>query len=231
MAQKLFLIPVPIGENDNILPHNIGIISTLEYFFAEDLRTARRFISSLKTGKNIESLYFEKLDKDTKNVAELFAKVPQTANIGIMSEAGCPGIADPGALAVAFAHQKGMEVVPLTGSSSLLLALMASGLNGQSFAFLGYLPVKTEERKIEILDAVGKINKKGQAQIFIETPYRNDNLLRDLLRFFPDEISLCIAKGIHTDAQVIKTLKIRQWRENIPEIGKIPTVFIAGVPR
>lgn len=228
MARKIYLIPTAIGEHDIPSPQNVAVVESLRFFFVEDVRTARRWISSLKAGINIDDLHFEILDKDTKDAKEIFEKVPASENIGIMSEAGSPGIADPGAIAVAYAHRKGYEVIPLAGSSSVSLALAASGLNGQSFAFLGYLPVKPEDRKVKIQELSKIIKETGQAQIFIETPYRNDSLLKDLVKVLPDDLMLCIAKGILTAEQRISTKKIKSWRGNMPVLGKVPTVFILG---
>jgi 16S rRNA (cytidine1402-2'-O)-methyltransferase len=229
MPKKIFLIPSPVGENDFPLPQNLAIIASLKYFFAENLKTSRRWISALRLGTSVESLHFQQLDKDTQDVRALFENVPENENIGVLSEAGCPGIADPGALAVAYAHAKGIEVVPLVGASSLFLALMSSGLNGQSFTFHGYLSVKSDERKVQLLNLAKIALKTKQTQIFIETPYRNDAFLADLVKCLPEEILLCVAKGLMSNEQFIKTQKISAWKKNMPVLGKVPAVFLIGV--
>jgi 16S rRNA (cytidine1402-2'-O)-methyltransferase len=227
---KVFLIPTPIGEHDKPLQSTIDILNQLDYFFVENSRTARRFIASLKLEKKINELTFEILDKDTKDVQLLFQKVPKGKNIGIMSEAGCPGIADPGALAVAHAHKQGFEVVPLVGASSIVLALMASGLNGQSFAFHGYLPIKTEDRKIKILKLAKDSSTLKQSQIFIETPYRNDSLFADLKSTLPKDILLTIASGLQTETQFVKTKLVSNWQKEELILGKVPVVYLISYP-
>ena len=228
---KLYLIPTPLAENslDKMVTEELNrIIKNLDYFLAENIRTARRFISSLKLGKIIQDLHFDLLDKNTsvKEIGHLCTPLMKGKNMGVLSEAGCPGIADPGNLAVTFAHQHDIEVIPLTGPSSIFMALMASGLNGQSFVFHGYLPIDKQKR-IQAIKAVEKdaINKK-QTQIFMETPYRNNPLFSDLLKYCRPYTRLCIAKDISGSMEWIKTQSIKEWQESKPDLHKVPTVFL-----
>jgi 16S rRNA (cytidine1402-2'-O)-methyltransferase len=228
---KLFLIPTVLSENtaDKVLSPQIReIISQTDYFFVEELRTARRFISALKIGKPIESLHFFELNKDTTkdSFQNNFEKIPKGADIGIISEAGCPGIADPGAMAAAYAHKINMEVVPLVGPSSILLALMGSGFNGQSFCFHGYLPIDKEE-KLKVIKNLEKESKsKNQTQIFMETPYRNMKLLEEILPALHPETNFCIAADLTSESQYIKTRKIKDWPKHLPDIHKKPAIFL-----
>jgi 16S rRNA (cytidine1402-2'-O)-methyltransferase len=228
---KLYLIPTVLSENtaDKVLsPQVREIVSNTDYFFAEELRTARRFISSLKIGKPIESLKFFELNKDTTKdfFQKEFEKIPAGADIGVLSEAGCPGVADPGALAVAYAHKMNMEVMPLVGPSSILLALMGSGFNGQSFCFHGYLPIEKAE-KIKVIKALEKESKaRNQTQIFMETPYRNMKMLEEILPVLNAETQFCIAAGLTSESQYIKTKKIKEWPKYLPDIHKKPTIFL-----
>ncbi|KAI9550109.1 tetrapyrrole methylase domain containing protein [Daphnia sinensis] len=183
---KLFLIPSVLAENTAqqvISPQIREIIANTKIFLVENIRTTRRYISSLKLGVNLEEIHFELLDKDTppETMSRLMLPLMNGADIGIISEAGCPGIADPGAVAVAFAHQKGIQVVPLSGPSSMFLALMGSGFSGQSFAFHGYLPIDKKERTAAIKKLEAESIREKRAQIFMETPFRNNQLLEDLL--------------------------------------------------
>jgi len=176
-------------------------------------------------------LIFHKLDKDTspEEVAELFSSIPKGEDIGVISEAGCPGIADPGALAVAYAHKNNIEVVPLVGPSSILLALMASGFNGQSFAFHGYLPIEKDLRTAAIKTLEKEALSKRQTQVFMETPYRNNKLLEDILKTCQPETKLCIAADLTSPKQFVKTKKIREWKEQLPDLNKRPTIFVLSI--
>ncbi len=232
---KLYLIPIPLadGTTQEVLPAQIQeIVSQLDIFFVENIRTARRFISSLKLGKVIDELTFYELSKDTpeaETLAQLKAVVSLKKNIGVMSEAGCPGVADPGAVAVKLAHQLNIEVIPLVGPSSILLSLMASGMNGQSFVFHGYLPIEKEKRNT-ILQQLGREAKsKLQTQIFIETPYRNNVLFASILEVCSPDLRLCVAADITSSNQFIKTLSIQKWKSATqPDLHKRPTVFLLG---
>ncbi len=229
----LYLIPLPLTDTlttDNLLiPQAREIIASTDYYLVENVRTARRFISSLKTGRAIEQLRFFELDKQTnlQQIAEHFKEIPPDAAVGVMSEAGCPGVADPGQVAVQYAHQTGKKVVPLVGPSSVLLALMASGFNGQSFAFHGYLPIQKQD-KVKALKQLEKEAGRGQTQIFIETPYRNDALVNDMLAHLQPHTQLCIAAHLTAPDEFIKTQKISDWQKNKPILGKVPAIFLLG---
>lgn len=233
---KIYLIPIWLEEgNKNSLSQEIPmIIGQTKYFLVENLRTARRFVSALQLGIVIEDLVLFQLDKNTSK-AELenyFKQIPlkdqnnEPTKVGIMSEAGCPGIADPGALAVEYAHQKGFEIVPLVGASSILLALMASGFNGQNFAFHGYLSIDKNQRQNEIKNLEMESQKLKRSQIFMETPYRNNSLLVDILKVLQPKTKLCIAANITSENQFIHTKTVAEWKKNIPELHKIPTIFV-----
>lgn len=231
----LYLIPTPLApETLAFLPLSYlkDILPRLQYFFVENERTARRFLSSLQLGTDIPSLHFFVLDKDSTpaSVEQYFKQVPVGADIGLLSEAGMPCIADPGALAVAYCHRKQLPVVPIPGPSSILLALVGSGLNGQSFAFHGYLPVQEAEavKKIRFLE---RDALSGQAQIFMETPYRNNRLLASLTSSLREDLMLCIAANLTAPEQFLRTQTIAQWRKQPPDLHKVPTVFVLGLPK
>lgn len=213
----LYLIPTILASEtlESVLSPQIKeVIKTTDYYFVENIRTARRFISELKVGKIIDELHFFEVDKDTniEQIRKYFKQIPQNQAIGVISEAGCPGVADPGAVAVKVAHQLGIKVIPLVGPSSILLALMGSGFSGQSFVFHGYLPIDKIERakKIKILETD---SRKQQTQIFMETPFRNDSFLEDLLNTCQPDTLLCIACNITAPDELIQT-KNRQSMEN-----------------
>ena len=229
----VYLIPTPIAEGteDTALSGQTKIIvEKLSYFLVENIRTARRFISSLKIEKKIEDIQFAELNKNTppETIPTLFASVLQGQNVGILSEAGCPGIADPGALAIAYAHQHRLRVIPVPGPSSIFLALMASGMNGQSFAFHGYLPIQAGERIKAIKMVEKEAYQRQQTQIFMETPYRNNKLLADLLHHCRPDTRLCIAKNITGKDEFIQTQTIKEWKKNLPDMHKVPTIFLVG---
>jgi 16S rRNA (cytidine1402-2'-O)-methyltransferase len=228
---KLFLIPSVLAENTAqqiISPQIKEIISTTKIFLVENIRTTRRYISSLKLGVNLEEIHFELLDKDTppETMSRLMLPLMNGADIGIISEAGCPGIADPGAVAVAFAHQKGIQVVPLSGPSSMFLALMGSGFTGQSFAFHGYLPIDKKDRTVAIKKLEAESIREKRAQIFMETPFRNNQLLEDLLLTLHPNTKLCIAKNITGSDEMILTKTANEWKKLPLDLHKIPTVFV-----
>jgi 16S rRNA (cytidine1402-2'-O)-methyltransferase len=225
----LFLIPTILAPEtqETVLPPQIkAVVSELNVFFVEELRTARRFISSLKLNKVIDEITFYELNKDTPPEQTLSQLKNLKTDAGIISEAGCPGIADPGAVAVGFAHQLGHKVVPLVGPSSILMALMASGFNGQSFTFNGYLPIDKQLRikSLQSLEQIAK--KKQQTQIFMETPFRNNQLLEDVLQNLNPETLLCIACNVTAEDEFIKTLRIKDWRKSKPDLHKKPTIFL-----
>lgn len=228
---KLFLIPSVLAENTAqqvISPQIREIIANTKIFLVENIRTTRRYISSLKLGVNLEEIHFELLDKDTppETMSRLMLPLMNGADIGIISEAGCPGIADPGAVAVAFAHQKGIQVVPLSGPSSMFLALMGSGFSGQSFAFHGYLPIDKKERTAAIKKLEAESIREKRAQIFMETPFRNNQLLEDLLLSLHPNTKLCIAKNITGSDEMILTKTANEWKKLPLDLHKIPTVFV-----
>ena len=229
----VYLIPTPIAEGTEDTALSVQtkiIVEKLSYFLVENIRTARRFISSLKIEKKIEGIQFAELHKNTppETIPTLFASVLQGQNVGILSEAGCPGIADPGALAIAYAHQHQLRVIPIPGPSSIFLALMASGMNGQSFAFHGYLPIQAGERIKAIKMVEKEAYQRQQTQIFMETPYRNNKLLEDLLNHCRPDTRLCIAKNITGRDEFIQTRTIKEWKKNLPDMHKVPTIFLVG---
>jgi 16S rRNA (cytidine1402-2'-O)-methyltransferase len=204
------------------------VIAHTKVFLVENLRTARRYISSLKLGINLEEVHMEILDKNTapESINRLLQPLFKGADIGILSEAGCPGIADPGALAVAHAHTRGIQVVPLSGPSSMFLALMGSGFSGQSFAFHGYLPIDKKERAAALKKLEAESLREKRAQIFMETPFRNNQLLEDLTRTLSPQTKLCIAKNLTANDELIQTKSIQDWKKSPIDLHKIPTVFI-----
>ncbi|MER0440527.1 SAM-dependent methyltransferase [Emticicia sp. W12TSBA100-4] len=225
----LFLIPTILAPDtqETVLPPQIkAVVSELNVFFVEELRTARRFISSLKLNKVIDDITFYELNKDTPHDQTLAQLKKLKTNAGIISEAGCPGVADPGAVAVGFAHQLGHKVVPLVGPSSILMALMASGFNGQSFTFNGYLPIDKSARIKVLKDLEQLAKKKHQTQIFMETPFRNNQLLEDVLQNLNPETLLCIACNVTDQDEFIKTLRVKDWRKSKPDLHKKPTIFL-----
>ncbi|MCQ2178424.1 MAG: SAM-dependent methyltransferase [Bacteroidales bacterium] len=228
---KLYLIPSPLGDNEpaEVLPASVlDIIPNIKCFVVEEIRTARRFLSKAGLKGQIDGLEFHTLNEhstaaDAEALLSLFGK----GDVGLISEAGLPAVADPGAALVALCHRHGLEVVPLVGPSSLMLALMGSGLNGQSFAFKGYLPAKSDERRAAIRSMEKLSASLKQSQIIIETPYRNDSLFADLVREMSPSTMLCVAADITLPTQYIKTLPVSQWRkQGAFSIGKRPCVFV-----
>lgn len=228
---RLFLIPSPLGDNDpaEVIPAPVlAGLSRFRTFVVEEIRTARRFLSKAGLKGKIEDLEFHELNEHTQDAQiESYLKLFDGGNdVALISEAGLPAVADPGAQLVALAHRHGIEVVPAAGPSSLMLALMSSGLNGQCFAFCGYLPAKNDERRSR-LRQIEKISAAArQTQIFIETPYRNDAMLKDILDVCQPGTELCIAADITLPQAYIRTKKISEWRKDVPSIGKRPCVFL-----
>lgn len=228
---KLYLIPTVIAPDthDQVLPLGVkAVTNTLKYFLVENVRTARRFLSAWGIEKPIQDLHFEVLDKRTteEELKRLLAPVSRGEDVGIMSEAGCPGVADPGALAVAYAHRHNIEVVPLVGPSSFLLALMGSGFSGQSFVFHGYLPIDKGQR-IKVLKKLEKQSRElQQTQIFMETPYRNNQLLEAILKNCRPVTQLCIARNLSGSGAMVKTQAVKAWKSVKPDLHKVPTVFL-----
>lgn len=228
---KLYLIPTPLGDNDpsEVIPAAVlQAACSLESFVVEEVRTARRFLSRYGLKGHIDELEFTVLNEHTTpEEVEAMVSLFDKGDVGLLSEAGLPAVADPGAALVALCHRHGIQVVPFTGPSSLMLALMASGLNGQSFAFRGYLPAKTDERRSALRTVEKQSAQMKQSQIFIETPYRNDSLFADMLQGLSPSTRLCVAADITLPTQFIRTLEIKQWRKQQDfTIGKRPCVFI-----
>ena len=228
---KLYLIPSPLGENDpsEVIPG--PVLKSLEgfrTFVVEEVRTTRRYLSRAGLKGRIESLEFHELNEHTDQATiEGYLKLFDDGNdVALISEAGLPAVADPGAQLVALAHRHGIEVVPQVGPSSLMLALMASGLNGQSFAFCGYIPAKTEERRSHLRTLEKVSAQLKQTQIIIETPYRNDSLFSDILSVCNGSTRVCIAADITLPEAFIKTRKVSEWKKEKLVIGKRPCVFL-----
>lgn len=230
MQAKLFLIPNVIADatQEEVIPHSVKQkLTSLQFFLVEDIRTARRYLSSLKVMESIEALSFEVLNKDTQHaeIPKLLKPLMEGNDMGLISESGCPGIADPGALAVAYAHQHNIQVVPLVGPSSIVLAIMASGLNGQRFAFHGYLPIDANDAAKAIKELERESKVKNQTQVFIETPYRNNSIVNHLLKSLSPTTLLCIALDVTGTQESIKTKSIKDWKAEKPSFAKHPAVF------
>lgn len=228
---KLYLIPTTLGESDpmDVLPQTVKrAIDFIDHYIVENEKTARRFIKAVNAQKVQAELKISLLNKHTE-VSEHNAMIKpclEGINVGLMSEAGCPGVADPGAVIVKIAHEKGIQVVPLVGPSSILLAMMASGMNGQSFAFNGYLPIDKSDKKSALKNFEKMSNDKNQSQIFIETPYRNNKLLEDILSALQPNTHLCIAADITLPTEYIKTLRVADWKKTKVDLHNRPTIFI-----
>ena len=231
MSGILYLIPAPLGHNDIFLvvPQGVKhIVATLDTFIVENAKSARQYLAGLGITVPLQNIKFDVLDEHTRpeELTALMQPLLSGKNIGLMSEAGCPGVADPGANLIRLAHTNGIRVVPLVGPSAILLALMASGLNGQRFAFHGYLPVSIEERIKKIME-LEKISKAlDQTEIFIEAPYRNGKLLRSLLQCCKKTTLLCLATDISLASESIATKRISEWGGLPPNINRRPTVFL-----
>ena len=233
MQGVLYLVPNTLGnpETSGTIPQTIpGIVKNTRVFIVENLRNARRYLKNLDRSIDIDQLVFHELNEHTPpgDISTFLEEVISGENAAVISEAGVPGVADPGAMVVSLAHKKGIRVIPLTGPSSILLSLMASGLNGQSFRFIGYLPVKRPERIRKIREIETSIHKKGETQIFIETPYRNDGLLSDLLDTCNPSTMLCIAADITLESELIRTLQVSDWKKKKPVLHKRPVIFLLG---
>ena len=227
----LYLFPSTLGDTEPrmVLPaENIHLISTIKHFVVEDVRSARRFLKKCNHAIIIDELQFSVLNEHTvhNEVHAMLQPLREGFDMGLLSDAGCPAVADPGADIVATAQTEGFRIIPLVGPSSILLALMASGFNGQSFSFLGYLPVKPEEKTKAIKNMEYMILTKNQTQIFIETPYRNHKTLADLITYCQSGLKLCIAADITLPTEYIITRTLLQWKKNVPELNKRPTIFL-----
>lgn len=228
---KLFLIPTTIAESgENHIPQVvISTISGLDIFIVERLRTARRYIKKLIPEYDINIARFEELDKRSVEIPiQILQLLDSQKNIGLLSESGTPCVADPGGKIVELARHKGYQIIPLAGPNSIIMALMASGLNGQQFIFHGYLPIKENELKLRLAQLEKHINKSGYTQIFIETPYRNQSMLNFLLQYLNPHTKLCIATDITGDKENIDTLTIGTWIKEKIQLDKTPTIFLIG---
>lgn len=228
---KLYLIPSPLGENDpaEVIPAPVlKSLETFRTFVVEEIRTARRYLSRAGLKGKIDGLEFHELNEhtDQATVESYIRLFDNGNNVALISEAGLPAVADPGAQLVALAHRHDIEVVPFVGPSSLMLALMASGLNGQSFAFCGYIPAKTDERKSRLKTLEKLSGQLKQTQIIIETPYRNDSLMADMLSICAPSTRICVAVNITMPDAYIKTMKVSEWKKANLVIGKRPCVFL-----
>lgn len=227
----IYLIPVTLGDcaPEKVLPaYNLEVIKSLSHFVVENLRSARRFLKRCDRTIVIDDLSFTELNEHTKpeQVAELLRPAEEGHDIGVISEAGCPAVADPGADLVAIAQRKGFRVVPLVGPSSILMSLMGSGFNGQNFAFNGYLPVDQQARSAKLHEMERRIRHESQTQIFIETPYRNNRLIAELAKTLPGNMLLCVASDITGDRESIVTRQLSWWAKAEYNYDKIPTIFL-----
>ena len=234
LEKALYLIPVTLGETEirNVLPdYNHDVIVGIKHFIVENIRSARRFLKKVEKSIDIDQLTFYELNRhtDRKIIGEYLKPLEQGQAVGIISEAGCPAIADPGADVVAIAQSRGFKVVPLVGPSSIIMALMGSGFNGQSFAFNGYLPVDLAGRAKALKKLENKVYNEDQSQIFIETPYRNSKMLETMLSALRPDTKICLAAGITTEQEFIVTKTVSQWKKGkLPEFEKVPCVFLIG---
>lgn len=228
---KLYLFPVPLSPETThkVLPEaNTEILRQIKYFIVENIRSARRFLKQCDKAIDIDSLTFYTLNEQTRpdELPEMVKPLEQGHSMGVISEAGCPAIADPGADVVAIAQKKGIEIVPLVGPSSILMSLMGSGFNGQSFAFNGYLPIDKAARASKLKEMERRIIRERQTQIFIETPYRNNKLIAELTSVLPPNMLLCVASDITGEKQNIITRKLSWWSKAKYNYDKIPTIFL-----
>ena len=227
----LYLIPTSLGDTDfdKILPaNNTVIVSAIKHFIVEDVRTARRFLKKANPAINIDELTFYTLNQHTspEAISDFLKPLYDGYDVGVISEAGCPAIADPGADVVAIAQRCGFKVVPLVGPSSILLALMASGFNGQSFAFVGYLPIQPADRAKALKRLESRVYTESQSQLFIETPYRNMKMLDEIIATCQPNTKLCIAVDITLDSEFIQTKSLKDWKKQLPDLNKRPCIFI-----
>ena len=227
----IYLIPVTLGDTaiDHVLPsYNKEVILGIRHFIVEDVRSARRFLKKVDSSINIDALTFYPLNKHTsaQEMSTYLSPLAQGNPMGVISEAGCPAVADPGADVIAVAQRKNYKVVPLVGPSSIILSVMASGFNGQSFAFNGYLPVEQSDRIRKIKELEQRAYNENQTQIFIETPYRNNKMAEDIVRTCRPQTRLCIAANITLDGEYIHTKTVHEWRGKLPDLNKMPCIFL-----
>ncbi len=232
MSNKLYLIPTTLGNSGlkSVLPDNItNIVKSINVFIVENIRTARRYLKKLDKDIVIDDLTFYVLNKHTNyNDFDSFLDKINESDIGIISESGCPAVADPGSDIVSIAHKKNIRVVPLVGPSSILLSLMASGFSGQNFAFNGYLPVKPSERQNKLVELERSVFKQNQTQIFIETPYRNNQMLNDILKTCSNNLKVCVACNLTLDDEFIISKPVSFWKKNNIDLNKKFVIFLLG---
>lgn len=230
----LYLIPVTLGETpiEQVLPaYNKEVILTLRHFIVEDVRSARRFLKRVEKEIDIDALTFYPLNKHTspEAISGYLKPLEQGESMGVISEAGCPAVADPGADVVAMAQRKGLEVVPLVGPSSIILSVMASGFNGQSFAFNGYLPIEADQRARKLKALEQRATTEHQTQLFIETPYRNNKMVEEILRTCRPQTKLCIAANLTCPDAYVHTHSVKDWVGKVPDLSKMPCIFLIYV--
>lgn len=231
METALYLLPVTLGDTpiEKVLPaYNKEIILGIKHFIVEDVRSARRFLKKVEASINIDELTFYPLNKHTSpdDLSGYLKPLQEGYSMGVISEAGCPAVADPGADVVAIAQRKNLKVVPLVGPSSIILSVMGSGFNGQSFAFHGYLPIEATDRIKRLKELEGRIYSENQTQLFIETPYRNNKMMEDILKTCRPQTKLCIAANITCEGEYIHTKTIREWKGHLPDLTKVPCIFL-----
>lgn len=231
MEVALYLLPVTLGDTaiEKVLPsYNREIIVGIKYFIVEDVRSARRFLKKVDADINIDELTFYPLNKHTspEDITGYLTPLAQGNAMGVISEAGCPAVADPGADVVAIAQRRNLKVVPLVGPSSIILSVMGSGFNGQSFAFHGYLPIDPADRTRRLKELEARVYSENQTQLFIETPYRNHKMLEEILRTCRPQTKLCIAANITCEGEYIRTKTVKEWKGHLPDLNKIPCIFL-----
>lgn len=231
METALYLLPVTLGETsiERVLPsYNKEIILNIKYFIVEDVRSARRFLKKVDASVDINSLTFYELNKHTlpEAISDYLRPLADGHSMGVISEAGCPAVADPGADVVAIAQRKRLKVVPLVGPSSIILSVMGAGFNGQNFAFNGYLPIDPAERARRLKELENRVYQENQTQLFIETPYRNQKLMEEILHVCRPQTRLCIAANITCEGEYIQTRTVKEWKGHLPDLNKIPCIFL-----
>lgn len=231
METALYLLPVTLGDTavERVLPpYNREVILQIRYFIVEDVRSARRFLKKVDASIDIDKLTFFELNKHTQPevISGYLQPLVEGHSMGVVSEAGCPAVADPGADVVAIAQRKQLKVVPLVGPSSIILSVMGAGFNGQNFAFNGYLPIDPSERARRIKELENRVYLEDQTQLFIETPYRNRKLLEEILHVCRPQTRLCIAANITCEGEYIRTRTVKEWKGRLPELNKIPCIFL-----
>lgn len=231
METALYLLPVTLGETpiERVLPsYNKEIILNIKHFIVEDVRSARRFLKKVDASVDINSLTFYELNKHTlpEAISDYLRPLADGHSMGVISEAGCPAVADPGADVVAIAQRKRLKVVPLVGPSSIILSVMGAGFNGQNFAFNGYLPIDPAERARRLKELENRVYQENQTQLFIETPYRNQKLMEEILHVCRPQTRLCIAANITCEGECIQTRTVKEWKGHLPDLNKIPCIFL-----